>query len=507
MRNNHRAAWERDQGVFQSAQSFNVQIVGRFVEQQNIAAGFQDLREVHSVAFSAGEFADHLSLLDALEIEAADIAARGSLIVADLDEIEAARDLLPDRVLVVQSLPRLIHIGEFDAGSQANFAAIGFLDAGEHAEQGGLAGPVRPDDADDAAGRQAKTQGVDQQPIVVTFSQVLAFDDQIPQALARGNVDLVGLVALLKFLRGQLFIALQPRFGFGLTRFRVGSHPFQFAFQGFRQRVLLPLFLSQALSFLLQPRGVVALPGNAVAAIEFQDPLGHVVEKIAIVRHSDHRARIFLQKVLQPGHRFGIQVIGRLIEQQHVRLGQKQPAQGDAPLLAARQLADHGIPRRQTQRIRRDLELALQFPAADRVDFVLHLRLLLHELVHFIVRHRLGELIADRVEAIDQALYIADSLADHLANGLAFIQQRLLRQITDFDSGLRARFALDVLVDAGHDFQQRGFSGAVQSQHADLRAGEKTQTDIAQNNALGRHDLANPVHGVNELSHLLPVLN
>jgi hypothetical protein len=40
-----------------------------------------------------------------------------------------------------------------------------------------------------------------------------------------------------------------------------------------------------------------------------------------------------------------------------------------------------------------------------------------------------------------------------------------------------------------------------------ILAGKKTQADIAQDNALGRHNLANPVHGVNELSHLLPVLN
>ena len=251
----------------------------------------------------------------------------------------------------------------------------------------GLAGAVGTDDADDAAGRQIEAQGVDQQPIVVALSQVLAFDDQIPQAFARGDVDLVGLVALLKFLRSQFFIALQPRLGFGLTRFRIGSHPFQLALQRLRQRILLALFLSQALSLLLQPGRIIALPGDAVAAIELQDPLGDIVEKIAIVRDRDHRARILLQEMLQPGHRFGIQVIGRLIEQQHVRLGQQQAAQSDAPLLAARKLADHGIPRRQAQRVGGDLELALQFPAADRVDLILHLRLLLHELVHFIVGH------------------------------------------------------------------------------------------------------------------------
>ena len=212
-----------------------------------------------------------------------------------------------------------------------------------------------------------------------------------------------------------------------------------------------------------------------MAAIEFQDPLGHVVQKIAVVGDGDHGAGIFLEEVLEPGHRLGVQVVGRLVEQQHVGLGQQQAAQRHAALLAAGQLADHRIPGRQAQRIGRDFELALQLPAADRVDLVLHLGLLFHELVHFIVRHGLGEFVADGVEAVDQALYVADAFADHLANGFGLIQQGFLGQVAHLDARLCPRLALDVLVDAGHDLQQGGFAGTVQSQHADLGAGEKTQ--------------------------------
>ena len=239
-----------------------------------------------------------------------------------------------------------------------------------------------------------------------------------------------------------------------------------------------------------------------MAAIEFQDPLRHVVEEVAIVGDRDHRARVLLEEVLEPRHRFRVQVVGRFVEQQHVGLGQEQPAQCHAALLAAGQLADHRIPRRQAQRVGGNFELALQFPAADRVDLVLHLGLLFHELVHFIVRHGLGELVADGVEAIDQALHVADAFADHFAHRLGLVEQGLLRQVAHLDARLRARLALDVLVDAGHDLQQGGLAGAVQAQHADLGAREEAQGNIAQYDALGRHDLANPVHGVNELSHL-----
>ena len=149
------------------------------------------------------------------------------------------------------------------------------------------------------------------------------------------------------------------------------------------------------------------MPRNAVAAVELENPLGDVVEKIAVVGHRDDGARILLQIALEPGDRFRVEVVRRLIEQQHVGLREQQPAQRDAPLLAARELADHGFPGRQPQRIRRDLELALQLPATDRVDLVLQLRLLLEELVHLLIVHGLREAVADALNSLDQRLHVS----------------------------------------------------------------------------------------------------
>ena len=46
--------------------------------------------------------------------------------------------------------------------------------------------------------------------------------------------------------------------------------------------------------------------------------------------------------------------------------------------------------------------------------------------------------------------------------------------------------------DARHDSQQRGFAGTVQAEHADLGARKERQADVAQDRALGRHDLRDP---------------
>ena len=42
----------------------------------------------------------------------------------------------------------------------------------------------------------------------------------------------------------------------------------------------------------------------------------------------DDGALVVVQEALQPGHGFRIQVVGRLVQQQHVRLFQQQAAQG-----------------------------------------------------------------------------------------------------------------------------------------------------------------------------------
>ena len=108
-----------------------------------------------------------------------------------------------------------------------------------------------------------------------------------------------------------------------------------------------------------------------MAAVEFEDPLGDVVEEVAIVRDGDDRRRIRLEIFFQPADRLGVEVVGGLVEQQHVGRGEQEAAQRHAALLATRELVDDGVPRRQAQRVGGDLEFALEFPSAHRVDGVL----------------------------------------------------------------------------------------------------------------------------------------
>jgi len=45
-------------------------------------------------------------------------------------------------------------------------------------------------------------------------------------------------------------------------------------------------------------------------------------------------ARVFFEMMFQPGDAFGVEVVGRLVEQEQVRLLQQRLAKGHAPPLA-----------------------------------------------------------------------------------------------------------------------------------------------------------------------------
>ena len=61
-----------------------------------------------------------------------------------------------------------------------------------------------------------------------------------------------------------------------------------------------------------------------MAAVELEDPLGGVVEEVTVVGDGDDGAGEAHEKLFQPFDRFGVEVVGRLVEQQHVGSGEQQ---------------------------------------------------------------------------------------------------------------------------------------------------------------------------------------
>ena len=63
-----------------------------------------------------------------------------------------------------------------------------------------------------------------------------------------------------------------------------------------------------------------------MSAIEFQNPLSGIVEKVSIMGNRNHGSRKALQELLNPLDALGIEMVGWLIEQQHIGSRQQQTA-------------------------------------------------------------------------------------------------------------------------------------------------------------------------------------
>ena len=166
-------------------------------------------------------------------------------------------------------------------------------------------------------------------------------------------------------------------------RARRQSNPLELALQGALPLRLGLLFEREALLLLIEPRRVVALPRDAGPAIELENPPRDVVEEVAI-GDRDHRARV-VEEVFEPGHRLGVEMVRRLVEQQQVGSAQEQAGRAPPGAVRRPRACGHvGITRRAPQRIHRHLDLRVDLPRADLIDPVLHTALLREHLVHLV---------------------------------------------------------------------------------------------------------------------------
>src|SRR3990170_2580982 len=279
---------------------------------------------MNAVALSARELADLLLLIRPLEVEPADIGAGRHLAGAKLDHVAAAGDLLEHRLLAVERIARLIDIAELHRVADADTAVVRRLLADDHAEERGLAGAVRADHADDAAWRQLEGEIVDEEAVAEAFADILRLDDHIAEARSRRNGDLRLAVGVAAGLRHQLVIGLDTRLGLCLARLGACPDPVELAGERPLFRRILLAFNLEPLVLLLEPGGIAAVIGNAGTAIELESPFGDVVEEVAVVGDHDHGAWIIAQMMLEPGHAFGVEMVGRLIEQKDVGFGEQQ---------------------------------------------------------------------------------------------------------------------------------------------------------------------------------------
>ena len=110
----HGAAGEVVECALQDAHGLDIEVVGRLVEEQQVAAGAELFGQMDAVALAAGELSDELLLGGASEVEAREVPAGVDAAVAELEFLVAAADFLVDGLGVVECVAVLVDVGELD---------------------------------------------------------------------------------------------------------------------------------------------------------------------------------------------------------------------------------------------------------------------------------------------------------------------------------------------------------------------------------------------------------
>ena len=161
-----------------------------------------------------------------------------------------------------------------------------------------------------------------------------------------------------------------------------------------------------------------------MAAVQFQNPAGDVVEEVAVMGHGDDRARVRFQKLFEPGDGLGVEVVGGFVQQEHVRLRQQQTAQRNAALFTTGEVRHAGFPWRQAQRVGSHIQRAVQVVAVGGGEDGLQFCLAGSELVEVRVFVRVGGV--DLVEFGQRVLDGRHGLFNDFADALGGVQLRLL---------------------------------------------------------------------------------
>jgi hypothetical protein len=210
----------------------------------------------------------------------------------------------------------------------------------------------------------------------------------------------------------------------------------------------------------------------------------------------DDGARVLPEEALQPLDGLCVEVVGRLVEEEQVRVLEEQAAQRDAPLLAAGQGRDVGVVGRAAQRVHRDVDVPLEVPRVGGVDPVLELRLLGPD--RLVVGIGLGPAGHHGVVLLDQAVDLADAVEDVSLDILRRIQLGLLAEVADGEPRGEARLAGEPVVEPGHDPQEARLPGPVRSDDADLGARVERDRDVLEHRPIRRIVPGELVRGVDE---------
>ncbi|MCY1172293.1 hypothetical protein D9M73_124260 [compost metagenome] len=257
-----------------------------------------------------------------------------------LDPVAAIGEHVADRLVGRHLAALLVDHDAFDRLGEADRAAIGFQFAGQQLEQGRFACTVRADDADAVLARHAQRQIADDGAVAKRLGDMLGVDHHLGARIVAAN--------------GEVGRPLRPdhRRAFGAHLDQLGQPPLvALAPPGdaAQQPMLLQFQLGVELFGIALFVGIDLLGPSIeaakadfgapqIAAVHPQGLLGQLGQEGAVMADDDKGTAKALEPFLDPFDRANVEVVGRLVEQQHIGILREGAHDRRPAALAARGL-------------------------------------------------------------------------------------------------------------------------------------------------------------------------
>ena len=378
MRNRNHRPVEMLQIFLQNHQRFNIQIVRRFIQKEDIRRAHQHTAKVQSSSFPTRKHRNRTSLHGRGKKKAVKHLGCGNMSVRRADNFRLITNVINHTLLLVHIHVFLREYTDFHRFAYLHLTAVRLQPSSHDVQQCGFAAAVIPDDTHAVISENDVAKILDICFPVIRLADVSQRNRLFPQTAAdRGKLH--ALLFLRRTNRGNLLKALQSCLLLGAPRLRAAAHPFQL-----RPQKILPLAFpcgNQLLALCLhfQKLGIVRLIGIQLALLQLQCTVCHTVKEIPVMRHHQQCLGIFLQVLFQPIDRIIINMVCRLVQNQQIHRCNQCRRQCHALFLSARKRF-HRLPEIRNSKLGKNrFRLALQRPRLCLIHFFRKLRRPLHK--------------------------------------------------------------------------------------------------------------------------------
>ncbi len=477
-------------------------MVGRLVEDEHVLGARHEPREGGTGPLAAAQQAQFLFLRFAAEQERAREVPR-RLLAEELIGAFVADDLLEiadDGELGIERFVALLEVPDRELGAQRDAARVGVGLAQQAAHERGLPRPVGAQDAPTLAPLDREIQIIEQHACRAVLVGIRLFEpahvrDDVACPLGLGQLEphRCRVQRLLDRQRGLLSFepALAPACLLGaLPRLVLADEGFFLLELGLLGLPRAPLDL-EPLGPQLPERLVIAGILDQPSALrgdglDLDDPADDRVEQVAVVADHQYRAAVLvLEEALEPDPALDIQVVGRLVEQQDVGLGEQDLREREPRALPSRQPfdGDRELGIGEPQAVQDGVDPVRVVQPAPGVDLFLDLGLSAEEFLQF-VTVRLAHRLEDIVQLVLQFLDVPERGGRLLAERLAGLEPVLLGEVRRLRPGLQHDLpAVGFQVPREH-LEQAGLAAPVAAHHAHTLPGLDGERDRVEDAAV-----------------------